>query len=587
MDLRNHKLSKLLIYLNLLLLLTLPQLYNVHYEPLPQFLAEALFAKLSLSLFVLTCAIFPTLSIPKIIIPILLFASFISIQQYFVHIDFISLSYVASLELIICGLLAISISTLCTAYGITVVLGWIATSLLVGATFQSLIGFSQHMNFSHYINKLGNIIFYDQNRQNNIFGHFGQRNHYCHYLSLAILSLVYLWQRSKITTLSFISLSSWFIFSITISGSRAVFIYFILACAICVMYYIKSRNSNSLKLLITMTAVCLFVLCFEYMLPLIEHGQVSATQRMFSPNTNGTSSITGFLARIIEWKKAWIVFTTHPIVGCGFNQFAKHSVNLQPLFPLHGDGSDVDSQLYTNCHNLIMQLLAETGIIGALIVGVGIITAIYSINKSLNVSSTIVIAMLLITITHSMLEYPLWYLYFLGPFIMTLSVNKASLAKISSNTLAGISIAPIIYIFYQLITGNNIITRLTEYFEPPHESKSFIMQTNYLKNLANSNSLWEFPAIYTLSNYLNIDNTNTNSAFTLSEQLYYIHKFSDFRPFPDLQVKIAILNWQITKQKQISQNLIALTLKEFPGAKLKILGMLNDLGYNLLIPVAK
>ena len=67
--------------------------------------------------------------------------------------------------------------------------------------------------------------------------------------------------------------------------------------------------------------------------------------------------------RYTEWQKAIILFKESPVVGVGWNQFAKHSIALQKQFP----NAPTNSGLFTNCHNIILQLLAETGIIGLLL----------------------------------------------------------------------------------------------------------------------------------------------------------------------------------------------------------------------------
>ena len=117
-------------------------------------------------------------------------------KNKFVNIDYVGLSYVAGMELILCIMLTVSFSTLIEEFGIQTIINTICVALLIGALLQSAIGFLQ---YSGMYKILGDFIFYDSlHPSTNIFGHFGQRNHYCHYLSWALFGLIYLFHKNII-----------------------------------------------------------------------------------------------------------------------------------------------------------------------------------------------------------------------------------------------------------------------------------------------------------------------------------------------------------------------------------------------------
>lgn len=403
MQITQNKYFKPLISLNIIILFTLSQLNNVHYDPLPQFWAEATFAWASLSLFMIVCLGFQELCIPKISIPLLIFAIYLAIQPYLVNITFPGLSYVASIEFIICILLAISFSTLLAQYGIKYIVITIALALVIGAILQSIISLLQYTGYYKYF---GSLIFFDSaHPTTDIFGHFGQRNHYCHYMAWATFGLIYIYLEEKLNKITFGLLLVWFMSSITIAASRTVFIYFISAIVISLLYFIFNRDKKSFDLfkITIITFIILFI--FEYTFPLIQHYLDINSKHIINSGLERIQASSGdlFGRRLIEWKKAWLTFKSYPIFGFGLNEFAHQSVYLEPLFK----NTPPNDGLFTNCHNLILQLLAETGLIGTTIIIGGCIWVIYNLIKQNNLEHIIILCMITTTFAHSMLEYPL------------------------------------------------------------------------------------------------------------------------------------------------------------------------------------
>lgn len=568
------------IALNIIVLLALPQLSSYHYDPLPEFFAETAFAWASIAIFLITIFAYKYVTIPRIAIPLTLLATFLFIQNNFVNIDYVGLSYVAGMELILCIMLAVSFSTLIEEFGLETIITTICVALLIGALLQSAIGFLQYTGMYKFF---GSIIFYDSTHPTtNIFGHFGQRNHYCHYLSWAIFGLIYLYHKNKIKLPAFLIIGAWLIFSMTIAASRSVFIYFALASVISLFYYIKNRNKESRNLFLLIITASITLVLIESLYPIISnmfsHSShiSSGIQRIADNSDNGLSN-----RRFTEWQKAWIVFKENPIFGYGLNEYAKQSINLQTLFP----NAPLNSGLFTNCHNLILQLLAETGLIGTLIVIFGLAYSIYAIIKYNNAECIIILCMIFTTLSHSMVEYPLWYIYFLGPWIIFLSIDKP-LYKLSSNTASGIAIIPVVLMVYLMFNGSFIMNALINYIDPPVDKAYFVKQQKYLVNLVDNKIIWAYPAMYTLDNYINIDDTNTDSIMSKSTQLKYENKFSGFHPYPDNTIKQAKLYWNIGN-KEKARRYVKLALISYPVYQSSYLSSLKDKKYSELAKIVK
>lgn len=578
-------LDKAFIILGLLVLFVIPELNNVHYDPQPQFWAEMTVAWGIVATFLWSLFRQRELSIPSVVIPLGMFAVYLLVQPLIVTVEFPGLSAVAALELLTCIFLAITVNSLKELYGLKHLVLLLCYVLLIGAILQTIIGFIQYSGtYRHF----GSLIFYDSDHPTtNIFGHFGQRNHYAHYLTWGTFALIYLFQQRKLPNWLFYTLLAWLSFSLTISASRSVFIYFILAFIIGGINFLKERNPESRRLLALITLATVALFAMEFLYPLLH--QLFTPHNNFSSGLGRLDSDSGTGRRGVEWAKAWLVFTQNPIFGYGWNEYAKESVLLHHLFPKAAPNSG----LFTNCHNLVLQLLAESGLIGTVIIVGGIIWAIWrTLKNSFSTETIILMCMAATTLAHSMDEYPLWYMYFLAGLVTFLSFDKP-LFKVSASVMAGIFAAPVAIVIYLMISSSIIFDNLVDYNDAPDDQPTFNQQAHYLQNLVDNNYLWSYHAIYTLDNYINVDDSMTNKLFPVATQLAYTKRFDSFHPYPDTMMKEAMLDWNVG-DKANAERLVKLDALAFPVYVPSFKNTLADKKYqplkNLLIasaPLAK
>ncbi|MCC2625388.1 MAG: hypothetical protein K0R14_1261 [Burkholderiales bacterium] len=573
---------KYLIAANIFVILILPQLNNIHYDPLPQFWAETTESWAVISLFIITIFCNKRLDIPKITLPLLLLALYLAVQPKLVYVSFPGLSYITAMEFFICILLAIAISSICSIYSLAVTLTIISMALVTGAMIQSAIGFLQ---YTGHVNIFGNFLFYDAaHPTTNIFGHFGQRNHYCHYLTWAIFGLIYLYLNNKILKSNFYTILLWLFFSITIASSRSVFIYFALGIMISGIYFILKRDSQSRRFFVMILISTVFLVLFEYGYPIIQHITNWHGKHQIQSGLERLSSVAaenGTDRRIVEWQKAWLAFKSHPIFGVGLNGYAHQSVFLQPLFK----HTPMNSGLFTNCHNLILQFLAETGITGTIILILGLLWALYGLIKHTSLASTIILCMVATTLAHSMVEYPLWYFYFLCPFVMFLSLDRP-LFSIKVNILAVITAAPIMLIVYLMVSGSILYNTIVYYIDTPKDKTTFISQVKFLEKIASNDLLGAFPALFTLDNYINVNTPNTNAALDINAQLKYETLFTYSHPYPDSLIKLAMLNWNIGNFP-LAREYTTLAIAAFPSYKKTFISILKDAKYKELSDIVQ
>jgi O-antigen ligase len=120
----------------------------------------------------------------------------------------------------------------------------------------------------------------------------------------------------------------------------------------------------------------------------------------------------GIDIRLSEWRKAWQMFMESPIWGVGIGNYGWYSFNYQATAEY---SSVPEGTLFDHSHNLIMQVLAELGIAGLVLL---FFMAATWLRQMLplwkNASHWLILILVSVLFLHSNVEYPLWYSYFLG-----------------------------------------------------------------------------------------------------------------------------------------------------------------------------
>ncbi|HLO96576.1 MAG TPA: Wzy polymerase domain-containing protein [Burkholderiaceae bacterium] len=133
----------------------------------------------------------------------------------------------------------------------------------------------------------------------------------------------------------------------------------------------------------------------------------------------------GSPSRVAILKNSWALLQQHPWRGVGWGDF-NFAWTLTP-FP------DRPVAFFDHCHNLVMQILVEMGWpLGLLMLGALAwllwlaLRAACRARGALALQRRCALMVVLMIGLHSMLEYPLWYLYFLLPTAFALGVALAA-----------------------------------------------------------------------------------------------------------------------------------------------------------------
>jgi len=292
----------------------------------------------------------------------------------------------------------------------------LAIFLLIGAELNALIGVQQHFRLFPWLDTL--IV---SKITSGVYGNLAQPNHFANYIALGLASLGLLHQQHRLKVGYVALLAAPLLLVMTLSGSRSSWLYLLLLSGLAWWW---ARRDTALRPLLRYSLLLFagFIL-MHFVVQLLpvpststSTGSVTTVQRMMADET-GSGSIRMYL-----WREAGLMFGQSPWLGVGFGQFAWHHFQLMPVLqPTHIVG------FYNNAHNLVLQLAAETGIAGLLALFAATGVWLYGLRRAaLDAAHWWGFAALGIQAIHSMLEYPLWYTYFVAVAAILLGALDAT-----------------------------------------------------------------------------------------------------------------------------------------------------------------
>jgi O-antigen ligase len=280
-----------------------------------------------------------------------------------------------------------------------------------------------------------------------IYGNLGQANHHAHYSWLGIASLFYLrgrgWLGRPLFWVALLPIA----FGSVISGSRSVFLYPLIV--LLAVAWARRRDphgaaagllADALVLVPAVVALDFFGSWLTTFLP----------QAATMPGSRLYESVSGPNGRLALARTAWTAFLEQPWLGQGAGNFSWAS-----FAAAAGRSGEEPFQVAEHAHNFIMQSLAEFGAPATVVVvGLLLLWAWRFLARPWGLEQFWCGAVLAIGAAHAMLEYPLWYAYFLGPTALLLGATDGGRAVV----LAGRRIAW--YLLLIGVAGVSILTNL-------------------------------------------------------------------------------------------------------------------------------
>jgi O-antigen ligase len=389
-----------------------PFLHNVHQRPITTFYPEWWAALLGVMALALLTArdYWRKPEIPRIaLMPVALIAvvllhwslgKMVYFDQALMHV----------LYLLFAALLMLLGAALRDRFGIQKLAVVLAVFLTLGAEINAVFGILQHY--------LPNITLNDlvlRKITPGAYGNIAQSNNYANYITLGLISIGLLFQQRKLKISHALVLTTPMLLALMLSGSRSSWLYLLMMAGMAWWYSRKDAGQRPL-FYYSLLLLAGYVLTNIALQLLMQAGSAGVTPVLnpalgFTP-AERIADVSSGSARLYMWREAAIMFMQSPWLGVGFGQFAWHHFQLIPeLRP------DNIMGLHNNAHNIILQLAAETGLAGLLAVLAPLLIwlrGLYSAPERLDAAHWWATAVLSVIAIHSLLEYPLWYVFFIG-----------------------------------------------------------------------------------------------------------------------------------------------------------------------------
>lgn len=273
------------------------------------------------------------------------------------------------------------------------------------------------------------------------YGAIGQANHFANHTALALVSLFYLYSRGQIKLLAALPATLAFLFMFSLSGSRSTWLYLLAFVMLALLLRAMVINQQGLRAqveqsqsrrLLRMALIALPLFALVQLAAFLLFNQtglekVSAlpTERLLDESV----AISGITIRLHLWQESWQLFMQSPWLGIGLGQmrwetFSTFTEGLAAGMPA----------TFEHAHNLFFHIMAEMGLAGLLLLVAGMVAWLRGFSwKHLSFSSWWLLGMLGVIFIHSLLEYPLWFTYFLGmaAFLLGAGEEKTSQVRIA------------------------------------------------------------------------------------------------------------------------------------------------------------
>ena len=395
---------------------TVPFLQPVHRYPLTAFYSEWLAFALGLAAAVplLRKESWGEATVPFIAAAPLALAAVVALQVALGRVPYAEQGLVAGLYLSWAVLMLLLGHVLGRGLALESIARTLAWFLLAGGVLHALVGLAQHYSMSGPLDFLiarkgGEVI----------YGNLGQPNHYAACVTLSLASAAYLYGRGSLAGVLAGACAALFLFVLALAGSRSTWLYLAALALLALLLHRNQRDAASRRLALF---ACGLLPGF-----IVAHGLAMAS--FLQPGVPVTTSAerlfqvaSGIGPRLELWSGAWQMFLSAPFLGAGVGQFAWHHF----LHQAAGE-APAASGLFNHAHNVVLHLLAETGLAGALLIVGALLVWLADLRRAtLDPAWWWLLSVLAVIGIHSLLEYPLWYSYFLGPaaFLLGLGAQR-------------------------------------------------------------------------------------------------------------------------------------------------------------------
>ncbi|AFT87034.1 O-antigen polymerase [Paraburkholderia phenoliruptrix BR3459a] len=287
-------------------------------------------------------------------------------------------------------------------------LRWAAGALVVGGLFAVFCQVIQLFHLEARVSPL--VVAYNVTVERRPFGNMAQANHLATYIAFAMAGALFLVQTRRIAVAIWALVSTIFAVGLALTVSRGPWLQMgVIVVAGLWMALVQTRAEPQLRrshrqwLIPVALAVLFFVVN-----ALIRWANVRYHLELGQSAADRFKDAGQIAPRIALWKYGWTMFRTHPLLGVGWGEFPSY----QYQFAKALGGVEIAN----NSHDIFIDLLAKTGLIGLAIVLFGLVAWLVRVVRAPQSAARVFgIALIGVLVMHALVEYPQQYMFFLLP----------------------------------------------------------------------------------------------------------------------------------------------------------------------------
>ncbi|HEY4295232.1 MAG TPA: Wzy polymerase domain-containing protein [Paraburkholderia sp.] len=434
-------------YLSLVLLalaLVLPYAVPNHTYPIPTFYAEftalALYLLTGAGVVLLVASARPRIKFasPTVALVPLLFGLVLVAQAALLPVSQPSMNWLGG------GFLLAALMATHVGYGFAraklneTALRWAAGALIVGGLFAV---FCQVIQLFHLETRVSPfVVAYNVTVERRPFGNMAQANHLATYISFAMAGALFLVQTRRLAVSIWLLVSTIFAVGLALTVSRGPWLQMgviVVAGFWMAFAQIRSepllRRSNREWIIPIVLAVLFFVVN-----ALIRWANVHYHLELGQSAAERFKDAGQIAPRLALWKYGWTMFRTHPLLGVGWGEFPSYQYEL--VKTLGG------VEIANNSHDIFIDLLAKTGLIGLAIVLFGLIGWLVRVVRAPQSASRVFgIALIGVLTMHALVEYPQQYMFFLLPAMFVFGLLETRSLRLVSARLSFGAFAVVVF----------------------------------------------------------------------------------------------------------------------------------------------
>jgi O-antigen ligase len=268
------------------------------------------------------------------------------------------------------------------------------------------------------------VLAYSGKLDRRLYGNMAQANHLATYLSFAMVAALYLVQIRRLPLAAWLALSAAYALGEALTVSRTP----LLQTAMIVVFgWLMARTlrreplhaTKSLRLwLIPLGLAVLYVAMYV----LVRWANVKFHLELGDSAASRFEDAGQISPRLSLWRYGIAMFKSHPLTGVGWGGF--------PYYQYEFATQLGKVEVANNSHNIVIDLLAKTGLIGAAIFAFGLLGWLWrALRAPLTAERVLCFAIIALVAVHAMVEYPQQYMFFLLPVAFILGLLETGMAQ--------------------------------------------------------------------------------------------------------------------------------------------------------------